>query len=430
MAHHIIFKYSADHDANISLNEGENAEVIFLDVKRGHQYIDSSLNDLTASVPLSPFRRELVYFAAAVYSADKRILRTKGYDKWKRHFHIYFPVLDIKQWTPVKDIFESAISFLTGDWWEFIFYPTDFRPEIQKRYTHEDVGTIDSVTLLSGGLDSFIGAVDLLENRHNKTVFVSHHPSGNMDHKCQKTAHKFLNTRYPGRVPHIDIFVQPRGYSSTEASSRSRAFLFFVLGITIAGALECPSFIIPENGLISLNVPLTNARIGSLSTRSTHPYFIHQLQGLFAALGLTVSLVTPYQFKTKGEMITESQNIEIVRDGYTHTRSCSTLKYRFKGYPTKLQCGVCFPCIVRRAALHKAGFNSEMYSFMERLDIENIDGKEFPDLWAVKAAAQTYRRTPPTIFDIIGNAPIPHGLDDFLGVYTRGIEELVSFIGM
>ena len=134
MAHHIIFKYSADHDANISLNEGENAVVVFLDIKRGHQYIDSSLNKLTASVPLSPFGRELVYFATAVYSADKRILRTKGYDKWNRDFHVYFPVLDTKQWTPVKDILESAISFLTGDRWEFIFYPTVFCPEIQKQF--------------------------------------------------------------------------------------------------------------------------------------------------------------------------------------------------------------------------------------------------------------------------------------------------------
>ena len=430
MTHRIIFKYADDRDPNISLNEGENAEIIFLDPKSGHQYIDSSLNDLTARVPLSPFRRELVHFAAAVYGADKRIPRTQGYDKWKRYFQVYFPVLDIKQWTPVKDILASAISFLTGDRWEFIFYPTDFRPEIQTHFPYEDVGTFDSVTLLSGGLDSFIGAIDLLENRNHKTAFVSHHPSGNMDHKCQKTVHKFLNTRYPGRVPHNDIFVQPRGFASTEASSRSRAFLFFLLGITIADALECPSFIIPENGFISLNVPLTNARIGSLSTRSTHPYFIHQLQGLIAALGLTVSLATPYQFKTKGEMITESQNIEIVREGYTHTRSCSTLRYRFKGHSTKKQCGVCFPCIVRRAALHKAGFDPEMYNFMERFDIETIDGKEFLDLWAVKAAAQTYRRTPPTIFDIIGNARIPHSLDNFLGVYTRGIEELVSFIGM
>lgn len=428
MTHHVIFKYSNEDSVNATINKGDEREDIFLEDRKKDQYIHTNLNESTAKIPFSSFQKELLYFAMAIYSADRRISRSKAYDKWTRDIHIYFPVIDTDKWKSVEDILRSAVSFLTGDRWAFTFYPTDFRQEIQKHFTYKDIDDIDAVTLLSGGLDSFIGAVDLLESVGNKIMFVSHHPLGGMDHSFQKTVANFLDTKYPNQVKHIDLYAQPKGRSADEDSSRSRAFMYFIMGITVTNALGCSSFIIPENGFMSLNVPLTNIRIGSLSTRSTHPYFVDQMQELIEALGISVSLITPYQFKTKGEMITESRNIETVQDGYTLTRSCSTLKYRFKGHSTKRHCGVCFPCIVRRTALHKAGFDPGMYSFMEALNIEKIDGKEFPDLWAVKAATQKHKHTPPTIFDIIGNAPIARDIDDFLGVYTRGIEELVSFL--
>ena len=167
-------------------------------------------------------------------------------------------------------------------------------------------------------------------------------------------------------------------------------------------------------------------RIGSSSTRSTHPYFVEQLQELIKALDIRVSLLTPYQFKTKGEMIIGSHNIEHVRAGYLLTRSCSTWSGRFKGHSSKHHCGKCFPCIVRRAALYKAGFIPDEYH-VPKLDINQIAGNEFRDLWAAKFAVQKCARKPPNVFDIIGNAPILRNVDDFLGVYARGIEELASF---
>ena len=38
--------------------------------------------------------------------------------------------------------------------------------------------------------------------------------------------------------------------------------------------------LVPENGVISINVPLTVRRVGTLSTRTTHPYFIQEIQKL------------------------------------------------------------------------------------------------------------------------------------------------------
>ena len=46
--------------------------------------------------------------------------------------------------------------------------------------------------------------------------------------------------------------------------------------------------IIPENGLISLNIPLAYTRTGTSSTRTTHPHYMKMLQELIAELGLQV----------------------------------------------------------------------------------------------------------------------------------------------
>ena len=203
--------------------------------------------------------------------------------------------------------------------------------------------------------------------------------------------------------------------------------MYFMLGITAAEALKSSSFVVAENGFMSLNVPLTRARIGSLSTRTTHPHYVDLIRELIKALDINVSIVTPYQFKAKGEMITGSQNVDAVKGGYLLTRSCSTSSGRFRGHSPKNHCGRCFPCIVRRAALYKAGFDPGAFD-ADVLSVDEIDGKAFPDLRAVKVAAQKFESKPPTVFDIIGYAPISRDIDDFLGVFTRGIEELASFL--
>ena len=425
MTNRIIFKYFEDDDCNVAQAGDDEREVICLDARAENHYIHTNLKQLAAQIPFTSFQQELVHFACAIYSADRRILREKAYDKWTRDIHICFPAIDIDKWESIRDILKSALSFLTGDRWTLTFYPTGFRHDSVKPVVLENVA---HVALLSGGLDSFIGAIDLLERHRDGITFVSHHSSGSAEHIFQRGVVKFLRDRYADRVNHFDFFAQLRGGRRTaEYSSRSRSFMYFMLGITVAEALKSSSFVVAENGFMSLNVPLTRARIGSLSTRTTHPHYVDLIRELTRALDINVSIVTPYQFKTKGEMITGSRNVDAVKDGYQLTRSCSTSSGRFRGHSPKNHCGRCFPCIVRRAALYKAGFDPGAFD-ADVLSVDEIDGKAFPDLWAVKVAAQKFESKPPTVFDIIGNAPISRDIDDFLGVFTRGIEELASFL--
>ena len=139
---------------------------------------------------------------------------------------------------------------------------------------------------------------------------------------------------------------------------RTRSFNFIAFGALIATALsknhynnQTVNLYIPENGLISINPPLTARRIGSLSTRTTHPFFLGKLNELFINIGLPVKLLNPYQFKTKGEMIVDCQNQALLKKVAVDTVSCG--KWKRSG----IQCGRCVPCLIRRASFNAATYN-------------------------------------------------------------------------
>jgi hypothetical protein len=110
------------------------------------------------------------------------------------------------------------------------------------------------------------------------------------------------------------------------------------------------AIVVPENGFISLNVPLGPGRLGSLSTKTTHPIYMESIQSLWDALGIHAKLSFPYRDKTKGDLLTECADraklVKLIGD----STSCGKYQ-RYK----LTHCGECVPCMVRRAAFLKAG---------------------------------------------------------------------------
>src|SRR5207248_2601889 len=90
-----------------------------------------------------------------------------------------------------------------------------------------------------------------------------------------------------------------------EDSTRGRSFLFFALG-AFAGSGFGKKFTVrcPENGFIALNVPLDQLRVGALSTRTTHPFYIELWNELLTILDIPGKVDNPYWSRTKGEMVT------------------------------------------------------------------------------------------------------------------------------
>jgi hypothetical protein len=203
---------------------------------------------------------------------------------------------------------------------------------------------------------------------------------------------------------------------------------FIAYGLLVATSLgrwhagDAVTLYISENGFISLNPPLTGARLGSLSTRTTHPVFLRSLQKLLDAAQLRVHMENPYQLKTKGEMLAGCADQVLLRSLATASTSCG----RFGHYGYK-HCGRCVPCQVRRAAfLAWGGADSTSYVF-ENLGTDDEEHAGFDD---VRSAAMAIAEVQSEGLDAwLGNALSTVMLGDVAplkSVVGRALAELAA----
>jgi hypothetical protein len=120
---------------------------------------------------------DILVIAALVHAADTRLSRaTESQDKWTREIRIALPVSDEARWTAAAPLLKRILNFLTGDRWSFTFRerPSNFI-SITPR-PHRLFGTTlynGGVSLFSGGLDSLVGTIDILQ-RGRRPFLVSH----------------------------------------------------------------------------------------------------------------------------------------------------------------------------------------------------------------------------------------------------------------
>ena len=303
---------------------------------------------------------DLGILAATVTAADTRVSRdADAQDGWTREIDIYLPVAEVNRWEALAPLLERTLKFLTGDHWRLFLRERDakYKTLIQKPRTLVRP-PFTSVCLFSGGLDSFIGAIDLFA-AGERPILVSHY--GDVSTSSQEKCGERIATVYGDVKPrHVraNVRFDKNDFAhemSEEFTTRGRSFLFFALAALAASGLHADSAIyVPENGLISLNVPLDRLRVGAWSTRTTHPFYMARWQEILDGLGIAARLQNPYRFKTKGEMLAECKNQDIVRKHAVDTMSCSSpAKARWLGIPLG-HCGHCVPCLIRRSAITSA----------------------------------------------------------------------------
>jgi hypothetical protein len=96
---------------------------------------------------------------------------------------------------------------------------------------------------------------------------------------------------------------------------------------------------------------------------------------LLAGLGLSATLVNPYQFLTKGEMVAGCADAAFLAAAAATTMSCSSpAKQRWLGHGPE-HCGYCVPCLIRRASLVR-GMGVDTTPYTE-------------DLWAAPLSTRT-----------------------------------------
>ena len=117
--------------------------------------------------------------ATLVFCADTRVSReSEAQDGWTREIDLYLPVADMRLWETQRERIEDMLRFLMGDQWRLFFRtrPRGYRaivPEVAER----QLPRFTCASLFSGGLDSYIGTIDLLA-QEEIPLLVSHHMEG------------------------------------------------------------------------------------------------------------------------------------------------------------------------------------------------------------------------------------------------------------
>lgn len=383
---------------------------------------------------------DLALLAAAITAADTRISRSAdAQDAWTRRIDLHVPVQAPDQWIALAPLITNMLKFLTGDQWGVHFRP---RPTgigtLAAAPSVLPLASPTSVCLFSGGLDSFIGAIDLLATGQ-APMLVSHY-GDNLTPGYQDHCAHVLRQHYPTTTLHriearVAFPANTVEVGSVEDTLRGRSFLFFALASLAADAVGGDMAVyVPENGLISLNVPLDPLRLGALSTRTTHPYYMARFGELLSGLGLQVRLENPYAFLTKGQMAMACADRPFLQREARHTMSCSSPgSRRYDPDPEQRSpkhCGRCVPCLIRRAAILEAwGTDDTPYRIPDlrgqTLNTKKAEGEHVRSFQLM--LSRLTRKPGRARFDIHRPGPLtdhPDKLDAYEAVYVAGMQEV------
>lgn len=382
------------------------------------------------AAPVDPVAFDFLSLSLAVTAADTFANRREAADGWSRDIRLVVALADPRRWKPAVPLLQQALRFLSGDQWTIEFKrgghaPPTPRPRVKTKLFLDGC---QSACLYSGGLDSAIGMLNLRAQDHG-TVLVSHAYSH--DASRQEEILRLVG----GGATRLALNAHPQqhlGYGN-DVQMRTRSFNFLAMGALVAATLarHLPqgnkvSLFIPENGLISINPPLTNRRIGALSTRTTHPYYLSLIQSVLEMVGLPVLLRTPFANKTKGEMIKDCLDQKLLKDIAWRTVSCG--KWKRSGQ----QCGKCVPCLIRRASFHAAGWQDQTIYRSPGDNLRRVfeSATDSDDLMAMVVACRRLDKADISAW-IAKTGPLPgdaHARDALVDVVRRGMAEVRTFL--
>lgn len=417
-------------------------EISFIDSNTRLKFGLGQTLEQLAKLGLTPSEKalDLAILAATITAADTRISRSKDtQDKWTREISLHVPVSDPALFNKQSVLIVTILNFLTGDRWSVTFrqrisgMESLILPSQRLRVTDAT-----SVCLFSGGLDSFIGAIDLFA-AGQKPLLVSHYWDG-ITSKHQTYCSGVIARHFKkNELDHVRSRVGfPKSTipeSVPEDTLRGRSFMFFALAALAADALGGPVTIhVPENGFISLNVPLDALRLGSLSTRTTHPFYMARFNQLLEGLGLEGRLENSYRHQTKGQMVKKCPEKKLLQKEARNTMSCSSpAKGRFsknEDLRKPQHCGHCVPCLIRRGALQFGhGKDETTYSIPDLTSgVINTNKAEGDHVRSFKLSLLRLKTKPQLAkFDIHRPGPLYDHLDDLAAyekVYVDGLTEV------
>lgn len=402
--------------------DGAASQLVWPAEGKPSKWVHSHLDwNLSAYGEVSPAARDLLHVAAGAYVADRLTRRRLSFSRdMSLTVHVHDPDLWLGD---AGALVADLLHWVSGDHWSLRFVsdaPANAAPD-----SLEVTAQYDEVVLLSGGLDSFCGAVDRLSVTGSR-LHIGHKDAANAVLHAQREIKAWLKS-------HNTTFQWLRhdlreARRARENTTRTRSLLFMSMAVAAATGSGAGTVIVPENGYTSVNYPLTPSRVGAHTTKSTHPQTFHLVTQLLDALGIGVTVTNPYANLTKGELLLRAA--ANAPDGFlaetATTLSCAKLDSgRFKGGNPNLNCGLCYACLVRRGAYIGADMTDPTEYLCERLTgtaLDQLHAKRGDDLWSVAFAKGDL----PTEDDLASRGAWPpgHDLTETVDLVRRGRAEL------
>lgn len=306
--------------------------------------------------------KDLLEIAGYLFATDR--ITYRGHDDsdelhgWSREFEIHIKVRDKKFWerNSVKELLSDILKYITGDHkYTFHFYLQE-EPDFPSSLFDDSKFTIDtkkkaSIVLFSGGLDSLAGVIERIEESREEICLVSHQSGQAGVISTQNKLFEALNEKYPGRCKHFTFNCGLHLTPTIDESQRTRGFLYTSVAFVLAHNFKQDKIYVPENGITSLNLPMTQDLMNGRASRTTHPKTIGLLQMLFTLIhGKEFKVIQPYLFNTKTEVV------EIIKKYKREDLICSSVTCsNTRQSKDKTHCGKCIQCIDRIFAIHSSG---------------------------------------------------------------------------
>lgn len=324
---------------------------------------------------LTTLEIDLLTLAAAVFVSDLACKRGEREDTI-RTIHLTVPVVNQAILNAQRKNLEYLLHVLSDDNWNIDFQRAEGNPE-SKTVWPESSGT---TLLFSGGLDSFCGAVDLIESEGSDNILLSSHIThNNTTINAQRELCKLLSARYGKEIDRVELRTGPmksedfeKPTDNPEVSQRTRSFMFLTIAALSARRTGRSKVVfIAENGQMAIHVPLSAARIGSFSTRTAHPEFVAEASNFFSSvLDFGLNIENPYLYRTKAEVV---ENVaKTMANAVPITNSC------WKSARVSDHCGICVPCLIRRIALETHGIE-DTSCWKRNLLAESLQDLPFSD---------------------------------------------------
>lgn len=300
---------------------------------------------------------------ASIYYCD--FYNKRNEDKYNE-IKLNIGVTQPEKFNLIRNDLESLLSFMTnGEIWKIHFYK-DKKKKLEIKNIQVGLKKeINSIALLSGGLDALAGASCEL---NNSTLFVTFETNGTEANKAKQSFDVILKDNpncYHVRIPKMQYKY------NKQSTQRTRSLLFIGSAMLYADFYKVDTIKIYENGIMSLNPTFSFRR---RVTHTTHPRTIYILNKILKLLNIDIKIINPFNYKTKAEVIDLIPNKwnNLIKNTKTCSKMPGSKPFQNRKKSGICQCGVCTACILRQIAIYNSSKKEYDDNYIVPNDISSL----------------------------------------------------------